>query len=566
MRGEECVKRDIPGLMTWLYTALNLRAMYLSGVIKMILRKKIKDALKKLLKSKYGENIDLRIGHPKDEFGDYYTNIAFSLSKRLNAHPQKLAEEIAKLAEEVDEVERAEANRGFVNIFVKRRYITEFFKKAMEGADILPDIGNGRRVLIEFVSANPTGPLHVGHGRGAVIGDVLARTMERCGYRVEREFYINDAGQQITELLKSFDAFLKIAKGENIDVSQLSYQGDYLRKIAEEFLNNKVSYEDKRGWLIKRILDDIKSVLEKFGVFFDRWVSEMEFYKSGKVESVINLLTKYGYVEEKDGALWFKLEGLEQDKDRVLRRSNGTYTYFAGDIAYHFDKYSRNYDLIVNVWGADHHGYLPRLRGALKALGCDVDRLKIVWVQMVNILRGGKPVHMSKRKGEYITLREVIDEVGEDVARFFFLMRTTDTPLDFDLALAKRESQDNPVFYIKYAYARIRSVFEELKKRNLSFRDSYLMDSFLEDEYTIMRKVTKFPEIVEDVIETGEPHLLVSYILELVTLFHQYYTRVRFLVDDEMERSHRLSIIKGVQNIIDSALALMGIKPPEGRM
>lgn len=532
----------------------------------MTLRRKIRDALKEFLKNKYREDVEVKIGYPKSEFGDYYTNVAFLLSKKLDSPIQKVAEEIAELAERIDEVEKVEANRGFINMFVSKKYMTEFFKKLSRDINVIPDIGKSRRVLIEFVSANPTGPLHVGHGRGAVIGDVLARTMSRCGYEVEKEFYINDAGQQITELLRSFDSFVKKAKGEDVDLSQLSYQGDYLKDIAQNFLKQGSRYDEREDWLINQILKEIKGALQSFGVHFDRWVREKSFYEKGKVDEIITLLKKKGHIEEKAGALWFKLEGLEQDKDRVLRRSSGTFTYFAGDIAYHFDKYSRDYDLLINVWGADHHGYLPRLRGALKALNCDVNRLKIIWVQMVNILRGGKPIQMSKRKGEYITLKEVIEEVGGDVARFFFLMRTTDTPLDFDIELAKKESQDNPVYYIKYAYARIRSVFDELKKRNLSFKDGHLTNKFLKEEIDIMRKTIRFPEIVEDVVETGEPHLFVSYVLELAMLFHQYYTRVRFLVEHDVERWHRLSIIRCVQNIINSTLGLMGIKPPEGRM
>lgn len=528
------------------------------------LKEKIIGEIKERLNNFFDlQDVEFKVGYPKPELGDYYTNVAFSLAKKTGKDIKKVAEEVANLLLKSETFESVQPLNGFVNLKVKKSIIKnimeEFIKREKSEK-------RKEKILIEFVSANPTGPLHIGHGRGAVIGDSLARVFSYLGYDVQREFYINDAGKQVLSLLHSVELHRKKLSDLSLEIGDVEYGGDYVEEIAKK-LDEDMTFDEKKRKVLSLILGEIKDVLQKFGVNFDTWISEESFYENGTVEETIEKLKKIGYVEEKDSALWFVMKGLEDDKDRVLRRKDGNYTYFAGDIAYHKNKYERGYDLLINVWGADHHGYLPRLRGAMKALGFDESRLKIVWVQMVKLMREGKPVQMSKRKGEYITLKEVIDEVGTDVTRFFFLMRRTDTPLEFDLELAKKETGDNPVFYVQYAYARIRSIFEELRKRNMDYEGGGFSVNLLnEEEEKLLRKFIKFYDVLYDVIESLEPHLIVQFLLELVPLFHQFYTKHRVLVENKLEREHRLEIIRCMKEVIKTALELIGVKTPEGRM
>jgi arginyl-tRNA synthetase len=529
------------------------------------LKKKIREEIKNLLSNFFDlKDLEFRVGAPKPELGDYYTNVAFSLAKREGKNVKKMADEVASILFKSEIFESAEPLNGFVNIRVKKSVIENMMREFLRGEKIEE---KKERILIEFVSANPTGPIHIGHGRGAVIGDSLARVFSHLGYNVQREFYINDAGGQILSLLNSVDLYRKKLIDPSFEIGEdVEYQGEYVEEIAKK-LSDNIGFEEKKKMVLFLILEEIKNTLNEFRVDFDTWISEESFYKNGAVEEVVDWLRKMGYVEEKDSALWFVMKGLEEDKDRVLRRKDGRWTYFAGDIAYHKYKYERGYDLLINVWGADHHGYLPRLRGAIKAMGFDENKLKIVWVQMVKLVREGKPVPMSKRKGEYITLKDVIDEVGTDVTRFFFLMRRADTPLEFDLELAKKETEENPVFYVQYAYARIRSIFEELKKRKMEYEEGGFSTKLLnEEEEKLLRKFIKLNDVLYDVTESLEPHLIVQFLLEIVPLFHQFYTKHRVLVENKVERNHRLEIIKCMQKTIETGLSLIGVKTPEGRM
>jgi len=529
------------------------------------LKKKIKEEIKNLLSNSFDlKDEEFRVGYPKSELGDYYTNVAFSIAKREGKNVKKMADEVASMLLKSDIFENVEPLNGFVNIRVKKSIIENMMKEFLKGEKVEE---KKQRILIEFVSANPTGPIHIGHGRGAVIGDSLARVFSHLGYNVQREFYINDAGGQILSLLNSVEVHRKKLIDPSFQIGEdVEYQGEYVEEIARE-ISAEMNLEEKKNRVISLILDEIKNTLQEFRVNFDTWISEESFYKNGAVEEVVNRLKEMGYVEEKDSALWFVMKGLEEDKDRVLRRRDGRWTYFAGDIAYHKYKYERGYDLLINVWGADHHGYLPRLRGAIKAMGFDENKLKIVWVQMVKLVREGKPIQMSKRKGEYITLKDVINEVGTDVTRFFFLMRRTESPLEFDLELAKKETEENPVFYVQYAYARIRSIFEELKKRKMDYEEGGFSQKLLnEEEEKLLRKFIKFYDVLYDVVEFLEPHLIVQFLLEIVPLFHQFYTKHRVLVENKVERNHRLEIIRCMQKTIETGLSLIGVKTPEGRM
>jgi arginyl-tRNA synthetase len=529
------------------------------------LKKRIREEIKNLLSSRFDlKEEDFRVGYPKAELGDYYTNVAFSIAKKEGRNLKSVADEVASFLLKSELFEDVYPLNGFINIRVRRSVIENMMREFLRSSKIEE---REEKLLIEFVSANPTGPLHIGHGRGAVIGDSLARVFSYLGYNVQREFYINDAGGQILSLLNSVELHRKKLLDPSFRIGEdVEYQGDYVEEIAKK-LKDEMSQEEKKKAVLSLILNEIKETLEEFRVKFDTWISEESFHKNGAVEEVINRLREMGYVEEKDSALWFIMKGLEEDKERVLRKRDGSWTYFAGDIAYHKFKYERGYDLLINVWGADHHGYLPRLRGAIKALGFDENKLKIVWVQMVRLVRDGKPIPMSKRKGEYITLKDVINEVGTDVTRFFFLMRRTDTPLEFDLELAKKETEENPVFYVQYAYARIRSIFEELKKRKMEYEEGGFSPKLLNDEEErLLRKFIKFYDVLEEVAESLEPHLIVQFLLEIVPLFHQFYTKHRVLVEDKLERNHRLEIIKCMQKLIETGLSLIGVKPPEGRM
>jgi arginyl-tRNA synthetase len=513
------------------------------------------------------------------EFGDLASNVAMVWAKRRKKPPRAIAEAIVKnLDDREGIIARAEiAGPGFINFTFSPKFFYQRLREFEAQSKMEPNIGRGERVQVEFASANPTGPLHVGHGRVAVIGDVLARLFAATGFDVEREYYVNDAGNQMEKLGLSIDVRYRELFGEKIDFPEDGYPGDYVRELAadaksrwdDKFLSEPkgaaVAFFSQFGGenLLARIRDD----LSKFGIGFDSFVSEKDLMARGEVEKAIAALSQRGKLYEQEGARWFKSTEYGDDKDRPLIKSDGGLTYFASDIAYHRNKLERGFKKLVNVWGADHHGYVARLKAALAAFGYDPEILQVVLVQLVQLTRGGEPVRMGKRQGEFVALSEVLDEVGKDAARFFFLLRKSDSHLDFDLELAKKESSENPVFYVQYAHARIASIFEQARQGGHEIDEVAIRDVKLErlaqpEELTLIKRVVQFSEVVEESVKELEPHRLAFYLLELAGDFHRYYNRSRVISEDSDLTRARLVLLRDVQKVIGRGLNLLGVTAP----
>jgi arginyl-tRNA synthetase len=441
---------------------------------------------------------------------------------------------------------------------------------------LYPDTGNGKKVLIEFVSANPTGPLHIGHGRGAAVGDVLANILEKTGYTVVKEYYINDAGKQIRTLGESTYLRWKELQGEAVEYPKDCYQGDYVKDLARYLLDNKVDIPADEEQAISvmaqfsgsEILKGIQKDLEDFGVFFDNYYNESELFKKGVVNDTLDLLKKKGYAYEKDGALWFTTSKFEKDEDRVLIKSGGEKTYFTSDIAYHMDKFNRSFDVLIDIWGSDHHGYIPRLKASIQALGRDKESFRAILIQFVTLLKDGKPVGMSTRSGEFTTLQEVVNEVGKDAARFFFLTRKSDSHLEFDLDLAKKSSNENPVFYVQYAHARIASIFRNAKetgidtgKESLNKADINLLT--LNEEVNLIKGILGFYQVLEGSAKSLEPHRITFYLIDLVGRFHSYYNKTRVLGNEKELTLARLWLLHMLKTVIKNSLDILGVSAPE---
>jgi len=513
------------------------------------------------------------------EHGDFATNVAMQMAKLERKAPRAVAEIIVnKLAGASELIASLQiAGPGFINFFIKdsawRKTLTEIDRA---GADYgRSKVGNGRKVQVEFVSANPTGPLHIGHGRGAATGDAVASLLSAAGFDVQREYYINDAGNQMNTLGLSGLLRYRELLGEAIDFPENCYQGDYIRDIARDAIAKhgdrflKCPQEEGIAFFAKMggdlILKGIDQDLQAFGVRFDHWFSEQSLFDEGKVDSAIKEMQEKGLIYEQEGALWFKTTDYGDDKDRVVVRSNGVTTYFASDIAYHRDKFLRGFDWVIDVWGADHHGYVPRLKGIVQGLGRDAQDLGIILVQLVSLLRDGQPVAMSTRSGEFVTLKEVVDEVGCDAARFFFLMRRSDSQLDFDLELAKRQSNDNPVFYVQYAHARIRSIFETARERGVEpcFGDVRLELLETPDDMNLIKKLSVYPEILEGAAVNFEPHRITYYLQELAGEFHSFYNKSRVITEEPALTQARLFLLHCAAVTIKNALTVLGISAPE---
>lgn len=548
-------------------------------MIKRIIKTLIKDKIKTLF-GDLGE-FEFEIEKPKKEvFGDYATNVAFILKDKIRLSPLQIAERLVKELEKEREIfEKVEfVKPGFINFWISHNYYLNNLKTAIKLEDDYGkiDLGKGRKVLIEFVSANPTGPLHIGHGRGAAYGDAIARILEFTGYKVIREYYINDKGTQMEVLGASVYLRAKELKGEHIDFPEDHYQGAYIYEIAKEVLkkypdllifDEKKALEICKDFAIKMILEDIKNDLKAFRVSFDSWYSEKSLYERKKVEAVIDILREKGFIYEKDGAIWFKASFFGDEKDRVLVRSNGEYTYFAGDIAYHYEKFKeRGFELGINIWGADHHGYVNRLKAALKALEIDPQILTVILIQMVNLVEDGEIKSMSTRQGEFVELKELINKVGVDAARFIFLSRSADAPLDFDVELAKKESQDNPVYYVQYAHARICSIFEKAKQQGIKEIDWGKVNFSLlktKEEIDLMKKIEEFKENVELASLFYAPYKITHFLIELAKEFHEYYTKYRVLSEDIELSLARLGLCLGCKIVIKNGLNLLGVSSPE---
>jgi arginyl-tRNA synthetase len=513
------------------------------------------------------------------ELGDLASNVALIWAKNEGKPPRSIAEAILKNLEDTEGIlERAEiAGPGFLNFTFSPSFCYRRLKEIDDGKDPGIDLGRGEKVQVEFASVNPTGPLHVGHGRVAVIGDVLSRLLEAVGYEVQREYYVNDSGKQMERLgLSAYHRYREL-HGETEEFPEDGYPGEYVIELAkaakerwgDSFLSeNRAMTIDSLGRFGgERLLAAIRDDLAKFRITFDSYFSERQLKSQGEVEDTIQFLRSSGVLYEQDGALWFRTKAYGDDKDRAVVKSDGELTYFANDIAYHRNKFRRGFKRLVNVWGADHHGYVSRLKAGIRALGYDPQLLQVVLVQMVQLTRGGQPLRMGKRQGEYVTLREVIEEVGSDAARFFFLMRTAGNHLDFDLELAKKESSENPVFYVQYAHARVASIFEQAQKSEvavdgLKVADVELGRLELPEELEIIKRVTQLAEVIEESVRELEPHRLAFYLLELAGEFHRYYNRFRVISGDTALTGARLLLARNVQTTIRRGLNLLGLEAP----
>ena len=528
------------------------------------------------------EGFMVRLERPRQEgHGDWATNIAMQLSKPFGVKPRDLAEDIIAKLPKDSVIDRAEvAGPGFMNFTLSANWVTETVKNAIEKGDDYgrSNIGGGRRIQVEFVSANPTGPLHMGHGRGAAVGDITASLLDFAGYNVEREYYINDAGLQMELLGKSAQAryFEALGRAEEAPMPEDGYHGDYMSDIAKSYVEKYGDslaqkpleetlpfFSEETGRLV---LELIKKDLEDFGVKFDVWFSEKSLYDDNLVEPAMQALKERDYAYEDEGALWFRSTMFGDDKDRVLIRSNGMPTYFTSDVAYLKNKYDRGFEKNIYVWGADHHGYVPRLKSVNKAFGFPDDGIDVLLIQMVNLIRDGKPVQMSKRAGTIVTLREIMDEVGRDAARFFFVIRRCDSTVDFDLELAKKASSENPVFYIQYAHARICSIRRELAERGIPMPTMEDFDvSLLTDptEINLAKAVSRFPEEIMKAAEETAPHRLVYYATELAEAFHAFYNAQRVLGVEENVMRSRILLMEAARVTLKNALGILGVSAPE---
>jgi arginyl-tRNA synthetase len=547
-----------------------------------VIKRRIKSLLKSILKSKYPQYSDLNFEIEKPrraDLGDFSTNLALILQGKIGIKPRELAENLVEELKIEPLFKKIEiAGPGFINFWINPEVYRENLKEILKEGERYGaiDLGQGKRVHIEFVSANPTGPLHIGHGRGAAYGDALARILKFSGFEVFKEYYINDRGTQMNILGASVYLRAKELSGEKIFFPTDYYQGDYIRDIAKEALRLYPDLLERREeeaislcreLAIKIILEDIKSDLENFRVFYDNWYSERALYEKGLLNEVLEVLREKGDLYEMDGALWFKSSLYGDEKDRVIRKASGEWTYFASDIAYHYEKFvKRGFDLAINLWGADHHGYVARLKGALKAFGIEENKLQVLLIQMVNLMEDGKLKSMSTRKGEYVELKELVREVGVDAVRFIFLSRSHDSPLEFDVELAKKQSMENPVYYVQYAHARICSLKEKAKERGLKIEEILEADlSKLgeDEEIEILKKLSEFSDVVEMSALGLSPYKIVYYLLDLAASFHEYYNKYKIISEDKELSFARLALSEGCRIVIKNGLDLLGVNSPE---
>ena len=512
--------------------------------------------------------------------GDWSTNAAMVMAKTEKKSPRDISKIIIDHIDDPEGyIERIDvAGPGFINFTLSRKWWENVVRDILAKGEAYGrnNSGRGRKIQVEFVSANPTGPLHVGHGRGAAIGDSLARVLTAAGHDVSREYYVNDAGRQMQTLGRSVLYRYLELHGQKVDFHKDLYQGDYIRDLAVTLKNDhgdkylalpeEQAVEEIYPWAASRILETIKQDLENFGISYDCWFSEKSLYANNAVDQTIADMRERGRIYDQDGAVWFASSALGDDKDRVLIKSSGEKTYFASDIAYHRDKYRRGFDLVINLWGADHHGYVPRMKSAVQALGYHPDQLEVLMVQLVSLTKGGEPVAMSTRAGQFETLKDVLDEVGSDAARFFFLTRSSDSHLDFDLDVAKSQSADNPVYYVQYAHARIASVFlnaadKGRKTTDLDQADLGLLE--VEEELSLIKHLAAFPDVVSGAAANLEPHRLTHYLTELAKKFHPYYYKYKFIGDDPRLSEARLALSAAVKQILANGLYLLGISAPE---
>lgn len=522
------------------------------------------------------------VEEPKlESHGDFSTNLAMTMARIQKMAPRKIAE---ILLDHIDDpagvIEKTEiAGPGFINFHLRPSAWHPVLQAVHHDGERYGscDMGRGEKVQVEFVSSNPTGPLHVGHGRGAVVGDSVASILSFCGYDVHREYYINDSGRQIQTLGRSVLLRYQEGLGQAVDFPEDCYQGDYIRDYAAQVKDQKGSelldQPEAEAILFcarfaaERIVAQMRGVLVDFGVEFDNWFSEQSLYDAGKVAAAIDDLAGRGLVYENEGARWFRTTDFGDEKDRVVIRNNGQTTYFASDIAYHQDKFQRGFARCIDVWGADHHGYIPRVTAAIEASGYRRDQFQVILVQLVNLLRGGQPVAMSTRAGEFVTLKEVMDEVGTDAARFIFLTRHYDSPLDFDLDLAKKKTNENPVYYVQYVHARISSILRKASDSGVAVQEEVapaaLSRLVASEEIQLVKHLARYPETVRTSAENLEPHRITFYLMSLAAAFHAYYNKHRVLGEDPELTAARLHLVLAVQKVIRNGLRLLGVTAPE---
>ena len=547
----------------------------------------------------------ITLERPKQsQHGDYSCNLAMQLAKTLRAKPRDIAQKLVAALPASPLIDKTEiAGAGFINLFLTRAFKQSIVAHILAtreqfGTSAVGAGQKAQKIQVEFVSANPTGPLHVGHGRGAAYGACLANVLAATGHAVTREFYINDAGRQMDILAASVWLRYLEARGTVVAFPADGYRGEYVRDIARALdaahadrfqhpfpttapaegedadaaldaliARAKVTLGDKwrvlHQFALDAMLADQRDDLAQFGVTYDRWFSEQSLHDSGEVARAMEALQHNGHLYEKDGARWFRSTTFGDEKDRVVCRENGQYTYFASDIAYHLNKIERGYDQLIDVWGADHHGYIARVKGALTAMGADADKLVVTLVQFAVLFRGTEKVAMGKRSGEFVSLRELRDEVGNDATRFFYVLRKSDQHLDFDMELAKSRTNENPVYYIQYAHARVCSVYAQCNADAASLTSADLSQLVAEAELALLQKLAEYPDIVQSAARELSPHLIAFYLKDLAALFHSYYNGTRFLVDDAATRDARLALAGAVRQVIVNGLALLGVSAPE---
>jgi len=573
-----------------------------------LLNKCIQDLINKGLISEMP--LKVRLDHTKDKsHGDFATNVALMLAKQAKTSPLELAKIIVNQLGEAKFIKKTEiAGPGFINFFLSDESSTSIVNEIIELGEMYgkSEIGKGQSILLEYVSANPTGPLHVGHGRGAAYGATVSNLLRNIGYKVDNEYYVNDAGRQMDILTVSiFLRYLALC-GETVRFPDNGYQGQYINDIAvgifdksgdsfkkstdivfKNICKDGLEGGDKESHIdeliakakdllggnfqsifrvgIESILSGIKDDLADFGVHFEKWFSEQSLIDSGLSKSCITRLKDSGHIYKKDGALWFETSSYGDEKDRVVVRDNGNHTYFASDIAYHLEKLDRGYNKIINVWGADHHGYIPRVKASIEALDHNPDKLEVLLVQFANLYRGGHKVQMSTRSGSFVTLEDLRKEVGNDAARFFYILRKSEQHMDFDLDLAKSRTNENPVFYIQYAHARICSVFRQVNEKgvklNLAEADLSLLTE--EIEKNILRELSRYKSVIESSAVQYEPHQLAYYLRDLATQFHSYYNACTFILEDQDLTQARLSLIQAAKQILINGLSILGVGSPE---
>ena len=549
------------------------------NIINQVKETLIEEIKASIIKSELVETVpEIKIETPKDPAnGDYSSNIAMVLTKLARKNPREIANQIVEnLDTNKANVKKVDiAGPGFINFYLDQQYLTEIIKTALTKGETFGQTEERKNesIIVEYVSANPTGDLHIGHARNAAVGDTLSNVLSAAGYDVTREYYINDAGKQIENLAHSIEARYNQALGLDAELPEDGYYGKDIiaigKDLAEKHPEIKDEAEEERIKTCRKLgldyeMKKLKQDLADFNIHFDNWFSETSLYETNKISAVLDKMTELGYTYEQDGATWLKTTEFGDDKDRVLIKQDGTYTYFLPDIAYHYDKVERGFDKLINLFGADHHGYINRLKASLETFGVDSKRLEIQIMQMVRLLQDGVEVKMSKRTGNAITLRDIMDEVGIDAARYFLTMRSPDTHFDFDMELAKKESQDNPVYYAQYAHARISSIIRQAEEKGITIDQNVDLSLITHEKaFDLLKKIAEFEPTIVSAAESRSPHRITNYIQDLAAQFHKFYNAEKVLTDDAEKTKAHLALIEAARITLRNALALVGVSAPE---